>query len=174
MQPEFVNGEVKQPKDAGSEAATIMRERNDKKLKFHIRLMRDMLVGVLIVTVLAVVGIGITLYQNRITGFEPYERQCKVEVGRVTIMGTRTFHQPFTEIQGHRIVDKSKILEKTTMSVKGSPYNVLLIKGKESKLVKAGLGEVGTLPLEAADQYVFVVDGTPVMVDYQTLCSKGA
>jgi len=103
-------------------------------------------------------------YKTMVTGHLSDERPCAIDFGGdMVVGGKRTFNYPFKEIYGFRMVDTSKISERTVVDVRGDAMTIVGLKGKqllqsEDWSINVGAGERGIQILKDADVYTFVVN----------------
>lgn len=111
-------------------------------------------------------------YENRVTGTYVDHRECSLDLeGDYTVTGKRTYTYPYVEVYGFRVVQTSKIDEKTQIDLKGSSIVTIGQTNDEWWAINNKTGEFGIQILKPANSYSFVVNGDRVgVVTYKSFC----
>lgn len=155
--------------DAGIRVRSIMKARSAAKVAKRI-LYRT--IAVAVVAAIVLIGAGsYYAYSTRTTGYLNDYRTCEMDVGGYSLTGTRTYSYPFTDVLGWRSIDKSRIIEKTLIDVKGTGMIIVSSKGSDQPVVTiVSEGERGTAALKPADSYTFIINKKASAISHSALC----
>lgn len=155
--------------DAGMRARGLMTVRAGAKAAKRI-LYRTIAVALVLAIVVIGAG-GYYAYSTRSTGYLNDYRTCEMDVGGYSLTGTRTYSYPFTDVLGWRSIDKSRIIEKTLIDVRGTGMVIVSSKGSEQPVVTiVSEGERGTAALKPADSYTFIINKKAAAISHAALC----
>ncbi len=148
----------------------LMAKQKRMRIASTIRLF---VLGFLVIFLLGAGGFGYYQWDNRLVARTTDTRSCTVSFGNSEerITGTRTFSYQFTEIMGYQFRDNSKVDEKTSIDVNGTPMTIIAMTGRQYEPIHVGMGEKGKQVIPKADMYAFTVDNKrTVMVEYRAFC----
>lgn len=136
---------------------------------------RDVIIMILVGAVVLVSGALYMEYKSGTlikTRYVVDYRPCSVSSGDYTISGKRYYSYPEKEILGYRIIDKSKVEEKTEFDFLNVYSTVIMLDGTESKHITIDGGTRSTVLLPNVPEYAFIFgdDRQVVVAEYNKIC----
>lgn len=155
----------------GSDPGVLARLALEKRIKKAKR-KRRIFWGVMVLIALLLGG----LYYLATTYIKPirdqHVRMCAISAGEGNYFATgqRVYDYSYYSLFGFQLVDSSTRTEKTSVNINGQKMIIVGITGKNYETVHVGQGEKGQQVIEAADQYVFVINDEVKMITYEGFC----
>ena len=156
--------------DAGVRARSAMAGRAAAAAKAAKRILYRTIAFILIISVIVIGAGGYYVYATSTKGYVTDHRNCELEVGGYTVTGERTFSYPYTDFWIYRNIDKTQVVEKTLIDVKGTAMTVVGLTGEEPVVTSISEGERGTALIKAADTYVFLINKKVAAKSYKSFC----
>lgn len=100
-------------------------------------------------------------------------KECKWTIGKYELTGRRTYTYPYTEIFGHRIIDRERVTEQTVIN---TPKDTITIVGLTDQKKWWGEqqeeGPAGTMKIKAGKMYVVVIGKNYGAFDHESFCKQ--
>jgi len=168
-EPDATNFERADKMDAGTKArARLAAKAAARKVKWMIKWS---LIVVVLMVVISGIGRGLWGYYTQEVGFTDSFRNCSATVGGLKITGTRSYHYPYRDFLGMRMIDKTKVIETTRIDLTGDVMTIVPVVNDGKEYGKSyALSERGSPIVKNAPVYVIVSGKNNGIIDYEAFC----
>lgn len=168
-EPDATNFERADKTDAGSMArAKMVAKASARKMKSLVK-WTFILLAVLVVC--SGIGRAVWGYYTQEVGFTDNFRNCSATVGGLKITGTRSYHYPYRDFLGMRMIDKTKVIETTRIDLTGDVMTIVPVVNDGKEYGKSyALSERGSPIVKNAPVYVIVSGKNNGIIDYEAFC----